>query len=115
MFARVLHSIRDHLWRCSHAVRGRVAGWLRPATTGSLVVGAVADLARGKPDLIAEHALLRQQLIVLGRTAKRPRHTPRDRALLVLLASRVRTWRDALLIVRPETLLRWHRAGFRLV
>jgi hypothetical protein len=31
------------------------------------------------------------------------------------LASRVRPWRDAVLIVRPETLLRWHRAGFRLV
>jgi transposase InsO family protein len=34
--------------------------------------------------------------------------------LLVLLASRVRTWRHALLIVQPETLLRWHRQGFRL-
>lgn len=39
--------------------------------------------------------------------------TPADRALLVLLAGRVRAWRQALLIVRPETLLRWHRAGFR--
>jgi putative transposase len=74
-----------------------------------------ADLARGKPELIAENALLRQQLIVLGRTTKRPRLTPGDRALLVLLATRIRTWRNALLIVQPETLLRWHRAGFRLV
>ena len=40
--------------------------------------------------------------------------TPRDRVLLVLLASRVRAWRQALLIVQPETLLRWHRQGFRL-
>jgi len=39
--------------------------------------------------------------------------TPTDRALLVLLAGRARAWRQALLIVRPETLLRWHRAGFR--
>jgi hypothetical protein len=37
-----------------------------------------------------------------------------DRALLILLASRVRAWRQALLIVQPETLLRWHRQGFRL-
>ena len=39
--------------------------------------------------------------------------TPADRALLVLRAGRVRAWRQALLIVQPETLLRWHRAGYR--
>ena len=33
---------------------------------------------------------------------------------MVLLASRLRTWKDALLIVKPDTLLRWHRQGFRL-
>jgi len=64
--------------------------------------------------LIAENALLRQQLIVLARAEKRPRLTRTDRALLVLLAGLVRTWRQALLIVRPDTLLRWHRQGFRL-
>jgi putative transposase len=41
------------------------------------------------------------------------RCTPADRALLVLLASRVRAWRQALLIVQPETVLRWHRQLFR--
>jgi len=39
---------------------------------------------------------------------------PADRTLLVFLASRVWRWRHALLIVQPETLLRWHRQGFRL-
>ena len=39
--------------------------------------------------------------------------TRADRAPLVLLAGRVRAWHQALLIVRPETLLGWHRAGFR--
>ena len=34
--------------------------------------------------------------------------------LLVLLASRVRAWRHALLIIKPDTLPRWHRQGFRL-
>jgi len=38
---------------------------------------------------------------------------PADRVLLVLLAGRVRAWRQALLLVQPATLLRWHRAGFR--
>jgi putative transposase len=96
-------------------IRRCLARWTKPASGHSLVLGTVMDLARSKPELIAENALLRQQLIVLTRTAKRPHFTPADRALLVLLASRVRAWRQALLIVQPETLLRWHRAGFRLV
>jgi transposase InsO family protein len=79
---------------------------------GTHVAGAVADLARSRAQLLAENALLRQQLLVLRRGVKRPVVTPADRALLVLLAGRVRAWREALLIVQPETLLRWHRAGF---
>jgi len=74
----------------------------------------LADLPRSKGELIAENALLRQQLLVLRRSVKRVHCTPTDRTLLVLLASRVRAWRQALLIVQPETLLRWHRQGFRL-
>jgi hypothetical protein len=64
---------------------------------------------------VAENALLRQQLIVLRRRTKRPRCTCLDRLLLVPLAQRVRAWRQALLLVQPETLLRWHRAGFRFL
>ncbi len=72
------------------------------------------DLAREKSELIAENALLRQQLVILRRQIKRPRYTKTDRLLLVLLARAVRPWRQALLIVQPETLLKWHRQGFRL-
>ena len=43
-----------------------------------------------------------------------PAAPPADRALLVLLASRLPTWRHALLIVQPQTVLRWHRQLFRL-
>ncbi len=78
-----------------------------------LVVGTLADLARSKPALIAGNALLRQQLLVLRRSVKRPRCTPADRALLVLLTKHVPAWRQALLIVQPDTLLRWHGQLFR--
>jgi len=78
-----------------------------------LAVGALADLARSKPALAAENALLRHQLAILRRSVKRPRCTRADRALLVLLANRVRAWRSALLVVQPDTLLRWHRQLFR--
>jgi putative transposase len=53
-------------------------------------------------------------VLILNRSVKRPALTPLDRGLLVLLASRLRSWASALLIVRPETVLRWHRQGFRL-
>jgi transposase InsO family protein len=62
-----------------------------------------------------ENAFLRQQVIVLSRAAKRPAFTPWDRGMLVLLASRLRTWASALLIIQPETVLRWHRQGFQLI
>ena len=71
------------------------------------------DLLRNRTQLLAENALLRQQLLVLRRSSARPAVTRADRALLVLLAGRVRDWRQAVLLVQPETLLRWHRAGFR--
>jgi len=48
------------------------------------------------------------------RQSKRPVLTPADRSLLVALASRLRTWKASLLIIKPETLLHWHRQGFRL-
>ncbi len=80
----------------------------------SLGLNMAADLTRSKAELIAENALLRQQLIVLHRQAKKPRFTPSDRLWFVLLASRLPDWREVLLIFKPETLLRWHRQGFRL-
>ncbi len=100
-------------------LRGGIVGrvWKRP-TSESLpagtVSGAVLDLCRSKQELIVENALLRQQLIVLGRQVNRPQLTNADRALLVLLAGRLGSWKSALFIVQPDTLLRWHRASFRL-
>jgi len=81
--------------------------------TISLTAGARRHLTRSKPALVLENALLRQQLVVLQRQVKRPALTWRDRAMMVILAGRTRSWRDSLLIVKPETLLRWHRDLFR--
>jgi len=106
---RRVHELAGAAFR---APRCHLANALRPTGTGSLVLGAATDLARGRPELIAENALLRQQLMVLTGSTKRPRFTGADRGILVLLASRVRVRRNALLIVQPATLLRWHRAGF---
>ena len=73
------------------------------------------DVTRSNPELMLENALLRQQLIVLKRQVTRPKFTWRDRALFVLLSSKLRTWKQALVIVQPDTVLRWHRDLFRRV
>ena len=114
MLADVLHRVHSLADAAVRTLRRRLGSALRPATTSSLVLGGAADLVRSKAELVAENALLRQQMIILARSSKRPRIRRSDRALLVLLASRARAWRQALLIVQPATLLRWHRAGFRL-
>ncbi len=67
----------------------------------SMVLSTVADLTRNKADLVAENALLRQQLIILYRQVNQPRFTPSELFWLIVLASRVRPWKDALLILNP--------------
>ncbi len=113
MFARGLARLRQFARRCVDTVRTRVGRWTTPRPC-SLATGLATDLVRRRHDLLLENACLRQQIIVLGRGAKRPLFTPWDRGLLVLLASRLRSWAGALLIVQPATVLRWHRQGFRL-
>jgi hypothetical protein len=71
-------------------------------------------MTRARSELIAENALLRQQLIVAARAVKHPVLLGHERGLLILLARLVPLWRGALLLVKPETVFRWHREGFRL-
>jgi len=98
---------------CLDALSSRFARWTKPLVT-SLPLATLADLGRSKSELIAENALLRQQLIILRRQVKRPACTKMDRMRLVLLARLARTWKQTLFIVQPETLLRWHRELLRL-
>jgi putative transposase len=113
MLAHVLHRIVRVAHNLAQQLERRLLAATKPAAPG-VVAGTLADLARSKPALVAENALLRQQLLILRRSVKRPRCTPTDRTILVLLARRVHAWQHALLIVQPETLLRWRRQGFRL-
>ena len=63
--------------------------------------------------LAAEILALRHQLGVLKRSVKRPRLSNVDRGLWVLLSRSWSSWSDALIIVKPATVINWHRAGFR--
>jgi hypothetical protein len=64
--------------------------------------------------LVLENLALRHQLAVLQRTAPRPHLRPCDRLFWVLLARLWHGWAEAVLLVKPETVIRWQRTGFRL-
>jgi putative transposase len=104
----VFPSVKQRVCFCLRVLQDRVLRWIKPLST-SMAFGTLADLTRGRAELLAENALLRQQLNILRRQVKRPVYRKRDRLLLVLLAKTVRTWKQALFIIQPETLLRWHR------
>ena len=71
-------------------------------------------LMRTRTELAAENLALRQQLAVLHRQSKRPRLRKRDRVFWVWFSRLSRNWRSILVIVQPDTVIRWHRPGFKL-
>jgi putative transposase len=76
----------------------------------------LSSVLRSRAVLQLENLALRHQIGVLQRSArKRPKLTPGDRPLWVFLFRLWSDWRSALAIVKPETVVAWHRAGFRLV
>src|SRR5580693_8314991 len=73
------------------------------------------SMFRSRAALQLENLALRHQIGVLQRSSrKRPKLPPADRLFWVWLSRLWRDWRSALAIVKPETVLAWHRAGFRL-
>jgi transposase InsO family protein len=71
-------------------------------------------LAVTKFHLTLENLALRQQLAVYQRSAKRPKLRPSDRIFWVWLSRLWHDWHSGLIIVQPDTVVRWHRQGFRL-
>jgi hypothetical protein len=79
-----------------------------------LILGVLASLFRSRAKLEAEILILRQQINVLRRRApKRPHLNNTDRFLFVWLYHWFPSVLVAIAIVRPETIIRWHRTGFR--
>ena len=78
------------------------------------LVRLVRTAYRLRTDLALENIALRQQLSVLKADKPRPKLTSFDQAFWILLRRAWPRWSEALIIVKPETVVRWHRAGFRL-
>ncbi len=79
-----------------------------------LIARFAVALLRPHVNLAAENIALRHQLLVLQRTAGRPNLKQRDRILWVWLSRFWKNWRTSLVIVQPDTVVRWHRQGFKL-
>ena len=77
-------------------------------------VALLQGLLASRAALMAENLALRQQLTVLQRSVRRPRLRRRDPVFWVWLSRLWRSWRSCLIVVKPATVLRWHRQGFKL-
>jgi transposase InsO family protein len=80
----------------------------------SLLVAALAGALRSRRRLLLENLLLRQQLQVALRSQHQPRLRARDKLFWLGVRRLHRNWRCHLHLVRPETVLHWHRQGWRL-
>jgi hypothetical protein len=76
--------------------------------------GLLIRLVRSRLTLLIENLALRQQLAVFKRQNSRPRLATADKIFWVLLLRSWSLWKTALIVVSPETVVRWHRAGFQL-
>ena len=79
-----------------------------------LGLGLLTRCFRSHRSLLLENLALRQQLAVLKRKHPRPRMGAVDKVFWVFARRFWAAWKQSLVLVNPETVVRWHRAGFRL-
>ena len=78
------------------------------------LLGTLRSAFRTRAELALENLALRQQLANLRHMSGRPRIHMADRAFWLVLSRMWSRWADVLVIVKPDTVVRWHRAGFSL-
>ena len=78
------------------------------------IILLVRGIMMNRTALALENLALRQQLMVLWQSSERPSLRLCDRIFWVWLSRLWPTWRSALLLVKPDIVVRWHRQGFKL-
>ena len=78
------------------------------------LIASLRSLFRNQRELALENLALRQQLAILARTHPHPRLRKTDRLFWVWLSRMWKSWRESLIVVKPDTVVRWHRKGFAL-
>ena len=76
------------------------------------LIRLLIGLASGHRDLVLENLALRQQLAVYRRMRPKPRLHWSDRVFWIALRTAWSNWKSALVMVRPTTVIAWHRRGF---
>ena len=111
--------VRKNSALASERVRHRYDRWVLSAVP--IVVRVISDLIawvgigfRQRKSLQAEVLFLRRQLALYVERGVKPRRIDAATRVSLALLSRLFEWRSALVVVRPGTVVRWHRAGFRL-
>jgi transposase InsO family protein len=91
-----------------------MAGMVRAVITLWIsILRSTAALFRSRQDQAIVELALRQQLVIYARRHPRPRIAPLDRAFWVALSRLWPRWKSVLVIVQPETVVRWHKRRFR--
>jgi putative transposase len=78
-----------------------------------LLIWSLRALLKSSDSLVIENLALRQQLAAYARCQKRVHVQPQERAFWVALSNAWASWRSALIMVKPATVIAWHRRGFR--
>ncbi len=77
------------------------------------LVFTITACFKSRAQLVAENLCLRQQLVILKRRQPRPCLRNADRRFWILACRWLARWRETLIIVQPETVLGWHRKGWK--
>jgi putative transposase len=78
-----------------------------------ILIGTLRSVLKSRRDLALENLAQRQQVAVLKQAHPRPKLSDGDRFFWSLVSRFWSGWRDMLHVVRPDTVVRWHRQGFR--
>src|SRR5215831_8734014 len=79
------------------------------------LAGVLVLATRSRSTLAAENLFLRKQLALFQERKAKPRRAHDSTRLIMVILGRMFAWRDALVNVQPDTFVRWHRKGFRLL
>ena len=79
-----------------------------------LIARFVHSLFRSQRQLVLENLALRQQVVMLRQSVKKPRPPVADKLFWIIFSRYVDGWRKILFGLHPDTVVRWHRQGFRL-
>src|SRR5207249_10125435 len=99
--------------RRSCVFRPDLANWPAMVRWLGILIGTLRSTVRTHRELALENLVLRQQLAVWKARQPRPRLTEMDRIFWIVLSRLWKNWRSSLQVVRPDTVVGWHRQGVR--